>query len=117
MWTEMPIAVQHVSLEEKSIGIWLLAPVIVADLFEDFSNFASDGQIPVVRAETYVLQRIPDILAKASVLEETPILVFAQQAVRRDGLRVRGGCHRKPYSYPHEGDSHNIYFCVSWISA
>src|SRR5712671_2278022 len=127
MWTEMPIAVQHVSLEKKRVRISLLAPVIVADLFEDLPDLASDSQIPIVRAETDVLQRIPDVLAKARVSEETPILVFTQQAVRGDGLRVRRRRHHKPYSQPdpysrpHKGDSHNIYFCVSpflaWISA
>src|SRR5258707_13030837 len=113
----MPIAVEHVSLEKKSVRISLVAPVIVAGLFEDLPDFASDRQIPIVRAETCVLQRIPNVLAKARVPEETPILVFAQQAVRGDGLRGRRRRHHKPYSKPHKGDSHDIYFCVSWISA
>ena len=108
---------EHVTLQKKSVRVSLLAPVIVADLFEDLPDFASDRQIPIVRAETYVLQRIPDVLAKALVPEDTPILVFAQQAVRGDGLRVRRGRHQKQYSKPHKGDSHNIYCCISWISA
>src|SRR5262249_49116999 len=103
MRTEMPIRVYHVTLEKEGVRISLLSPVIVAGLFENLPYFASDSQIPIVRAETNVLQRIPNVLTTARVLEETPILVLAQQAVRGDALRGRRRRRREPHSKPHEG--------------
>jgi hypothetical protein len=40
--------VQHISLEEERIDVWLFAPVVITDMLECFPDFSSDREMPTV---------------------------------------------------------------------
>src|SRR5580692_5586930 len=90
----MPVRVQHVSFEVKRIGIRLFSPIIDADLLQDLTSPAADAEVPAVRAQGNVLQRIPEVLPERSVLQKAPVFIFAQKSVSANRFRGTGGLVR-----------------------
>jgi len=52
----MPVRVQHIPLEEKSVRVALLSPVVVSDLFECFADFAAKTDVARVAGSARKLQ-------------------------------------------------------------
>jgi hypothetical protein len=73
----MHIDVRHIPLEKESVLDRLLTPVIISDPLPGFSNLASNACIPVIDVvpQTYVLNRIPEVLTKSGVTKKAPVLV------------------------------------------
>src|ERR1700733_9722631 len=86
----MPVRVQHESFEVKRIGIRLFSPIIVADLLQDLASPAADAEVPAVRSQGNVLQRIPGVLPERWILQKAPVFVFAQKSVGANRFRGTG---------------------------
>src|SRR5258707_9323812 len=91
MFAEMPIAMQHITLERELVHVWLFSPVIVADLLQNLPDLTADCEIRTARAQPYLLDRVPEILPQRRVFEETPFLVLSQQAISTNWAHRGGG--------------------------
>src|ERR1700761_1464865 len=87
VFPQMPVRMQHIPLEEKRVPVPLLAPVVVSDLLESFTDFAAQTDVARLAAKRDVFDRIPEIGAQRRVGQETPVVVFAQQIIGSDGRR------------------------------
>src|SRR5690242_3833643 len=122
----MPVRVQHVSFEVKRIGIVLSAPIVVADLLQHLARPAADAEVPAVRSQANVFQRIPGVLPERWVFQKAPVLVFAQKSVGANRFGVTRGLVRlrmqsrnrsRQRDDPCESGSHPPYFSetAEWI--
>src|SRR5262249_51837212 len=116
MLSEVPVCVQHVSLEIKLIGVVLFAPIVVTNLLQNLTHPTANAEVPAVPSKGNVLQGIPEIPPERCVLQKAPVFAFAQKRVDanrfggtwgpvRLGLQSRNrGCQRND---PSQGGSHS----------
>src|SRR5271170_6265077 len=83
MFAVVNVKIDHVPLVEIAVHEWLLAPVVVSDLFPNLASFATHGQEPIIPtgAQTNVFDGIPKLLPLSLVGEKTPVIVLAQQVI------------------------------------
>src|SRR6516164_5110169 len=88
------INIEHVSFIEISVGVRLLTPIVVANLFPDLSDFAADRYKPVLfaTAKWDVFDRVPKVPAESCVAQQAPVFVFSQQPVATIRHRLLGEC-------------------------
>lgn len=113
---QMPVRVQHVTLEEKRVHVPLFPPVVVADLLESFADFTAEADITRLTVKRDVFDRIPEIGAQRRIGQETPVVVFAQQVIGPGGgwrlvlnLRAEGQSQKEQHRTASE-ISHRAYF-------
>src|SRR5260370_8456 len=87
VFSQMPVRLQHVPLEEKRVHVPLFSPVVVSDLLESLTDFAAETDVARLAPKRDVFDRVPEIGAQRRVGQETPVVVFAQQIVGPDGGR------------------------------
>src|SRR5882757_8148245 len=77
------VEIGHVPFIEIPVPIRRLAPIVVSDLLPDLADFTADGHVRIIDAlaERDVFDRVPEVLAEASVAQKTPVLILPQQLV------------------------------------
>src|SRR4029077_17721270 len=79
----MNVEIKHVPLVEIAVHEWVLAPVVVSDLFPNLASFATHGQEPVIPTgpQTNVFDGVPKLLPLGRISEETPVIILAKQVI------------------------------------
>ena len=80
MLSVMNVKTEHVSFVEVRVPVRRLSPIIISDLFPYFPGFSADRNEPIISpfAESYIFDRVPEIMTLGRISEKTPVLVLPQ---------------------------------------
>src|SRR3984957_15989140 len=87
MFSVMQIKMEHVPFIKIAIHKWLLAPVVVSDLFPNLASIASHRQEPIIptRAQTNGLDGVPKLLPLGRIGKKAPIAVLSKEVINPCG--------------------------------